>query len=135
MSTGANGVLLGDATGSGDDPDGDGLTNAEEWGLGTDPYDADTNDDGILDGIAVASGMSPTDPDLDDDTVLNGVERLNGTDPFRADTDGDGTNDGTDAFPLDPTRTTAPSGTPGDTTPPTITLTEPTNATLISSIP
>jgi alpha-tubulin suppressor-like RCC1 family protein len=135
MSTGANGVLLGDATGSGDDPDQDGLTNAEEWTLGTDPYDADTNDDGILDGIAVASGMSPTDPDLDDDTVLNGVERLNGTDPFRADTDGDGTNDGTDAFPLDPTRTTAPSGTPGDTTPPTITLTEPTNATLISSIP
>jgi hypothetical protein len=79
--------------------------------------------------------MSATDPDMDNDTVLNGVERLNGTDPFRSDTDGDGTGVGTDAFPLDPTRTTAPSGTPGDTTPPTITLTEPTNATLISSNP
>jgi hypothetical protein len=135
MSTGADGVLLGDATGSGDDPDQDGLTNAEESLLGTDPFDSDTNDDGILDGIAAASGMSPTDPDLDDDSILNGAERGNGTDPFRADTDGDGVNDGTDDFPLDPTRTTAPSGTPGDTTPPTITLTEPTNATLISSNP
>ncbi len=135
MSTGANGVLLGDATGSADDPDSDGLTNAEEWLLGTDPYDSDTNDDGILDGVAAASGLSATDPDMDDDSVPNWVERANGTDPFRSDTDGDTVGDGTDAFPLDPTRTTAPSGSPGDTTPPTITLTEPTNATLISSNP
>jgi alpha-tubulin suppressor-like RCC1 family protein len=134
-STGADGDFLGDATGSGDDPDKDGLSNAEEWLLGSDPFDSDTNDDGILDGIAAASGRSPLDADVDDDSVLNGAERLNGTDPFRADTDGDGVNDGADAFPLDPTRTTAPSGTPGDVTPPVITLTEPTNATLISSNP
>ena len=51
-----------------------------------------------------------------------------GTDPFNADTDGDGANDRRDAFPLDPTRSTAPPPVPGDTTPPTITLTEPTNA-------
>jgi hypothetical protein len=37
MSTGANGTLLGDATGSGGDPDVNGLTNADEWLLGTDP--------------------------------------------------------------------------------------------------
>lgn len=54
-----------------------------------------------------------------------------GTDPFNPDTDGDTVNDGTDAFPLDPTRSTAPSPDPEDTTPPTITLTEPTSATLV----
>ncbi|MGH9337852.1 MAG: hypothetical protein ACRD21_29210, partial [Vicinamibacteria bacterium] len=115
--------------------DGDSLTNGEEWTIGTDPFDSDTNDDGILDGIAVASGMSPTDPDMDDDGVLNGAERTNGTDPFNFDTDGDEVGDGDDAFPIDPERDEAPDPTPGDITPPTITLTEPTNATLISSNP
>ena len=43
--------------------------------------------------------------------------------------------DGADAFPLDPTRWEAPTPTPGDTTPPGITLAEPTNAVLISSVP
>ena len=134
-ATGADGDLLGDDTGSHDDPDQDGLTNAEEWALGTDPYDADTNGDGILDGIAVASGISATNPDMDGDGVSNGAERSQGTDPFNPDTDGDEVNDGDDAFPLDPERDEAPEPSPGDTTPPTITLTEPTNATLISSIP
>ncbi|MGH9320689.1 MAG: hypothetical protein ACRD3V_12490, partial [Vicinamibacteria bacterium] len=135
MATGADGDLLGDDTGIHDDPDEDGLTNGEEWTIGTDPFDSDTNDDGILDGIAVASGMSPTDPDMDDDGVLNGAERTNGTDPFNFDTDGDEVGDGDDAFPIDPERDEAPDPTPGDITPPTITLTEPTNATLISSNP
>jgi alpha-tubulin suppressor-like RCC1 family protein len=135
MATGAAGVVLGDSTGAADDTDKDGLTNGEEWTLGTDPLDPDTNDDGLLDGIAVASGINATSPDMDGDSVLNFFERINGTDPLRADTDGDGVNDGTDAFPLDPSRTTAPAGAPGDTTPPVINLTEPTNATLISSIP
>jgi alpha-tubulin suppressor-like RCC1 family protein len=134
-ATGADGDFLGDSTGSGDDPDEDGLTNAEEWLLGTDPFDADTNDDGILDGIAVASGMSATNPDMDFDSVLNGAERAQGTDPFNPDTDGDEVDDGDDAFPLDPERDEAPDPTPGDSTPPTIALTEPTNATLISSNP
>jgi alpha-tubulin suppressor-like RCC1 family protein len=135
MSTGANGLALGDPAGVGADPDGDGLTNGEEWALGTDPLNADTNEDGILDGIALASGLSATDPDMDRDGLRNGSERIEGTDPLRADTDGDGVNDGLDAFPLDPARTTLPDGAPGDSTPPVIDLDEPTNASLISSIP
>jgi|ETNmetMinimDraft_30_1059905.scaffolds.fasta_scaffold100811_1 hypothetical protein len=67
----ALGLLLA-ACGSAD-PDGDGLTNAEEAELGTDPNNADTDGDG-----------------LDDYTEVNET----GTDPTVADTDGDGYDDG-----------------------------------------
>jgi hypothetical protein len=130
-----DGFSLGSAGVFNQDPDGDGLTSAQEWEFGTDPYNADTNGDGIPDGNAVRSGRSATNPDMDGDGVPNWVERTQGTDPFNPDTDGDGHLDGADCFPLDPTRWQCPSPTPGDTTPPTITLTEPTNATLISSNP
>jgi len=53
-----------------------------------------------------------------------------GTSPFNPDTDGDGVVDGQDAYPLDPTRSQIQSD-PGDSTPPVITLTEPSGATLI----
>ncbi|GMU65360.1 MAG: hypothetical protein AMXMBFR36_16340 [Acidobacteriota bacterium] len=131
----ASGFTLGDNAWLIADSDDDGLSNVRESRLGTDHLDADTNDDGIPDGIQVASGQDPLDLDVDDDGVLNGVERQNGTDPFRADSDEDGVSDLTDCFPLDPTRTTCPPPVPGDTTPPTITLEEPTNAVLISTIP
>jgi len=42
---------------------------------------------------------------------------------------------GRDCFPLDATRWQCPQPQQGDTTPPNITLTEPTNAQLISSVP
>ena len=129
-----DGLVLGTA-GPTDDPDGDGLTTTEEWALGTDPYVADTNGDGILDGAAVASGMSPTNHDMDADGLVNAVEIELGTDPFNPDTDGDEVVDGEDDFPLDPTRSEAPSPDPEDETPPTITLDEPTDAELISSVP
>lgn len=131
-----DGFQLGPAgTTSADDPDGDGLTTAQELALGTDPFNADTNGDGISDGLSVQIGLSPTNPDQDGDGVLNAVERARGSDPFVWDTDGDGHGDGQDAFPLDPSRWEALTPTPGDSTPPVITLSEPTNAVLISSVP
>jgi len=117
------------------DSDSDGLSNLVEFQIGTDPLNADTNGDGIPDGSEFRSGQSPTNLDMDGDGVQNAAERTNGTDPFRADTDGDLVNDGSDCFPLDATRWQCPQPQQGDTTPPNITLTEPTNAQLISSVP
>jgi alpha-tubulin suppressor-like RCC1 family protein len=130
-----NGFVLGNGAGANADPDGDGLTTAQEWAIGSDPWNADTNGDGIPDGIAVRSGKSATNPDMDGDGMDNWTERAKGTDPFTTDTDGDAVGDGTDCFPLDPTRNQCPPPQGGDTTPPVITLAEPTNATLISVVP
>ena len=123
----ADGFTLGYGTGA-EDPDQDGLATAREWMLGSDPWAFDTNGDGLGDGQALAIGRSATSFDLDGDGVLNATEIARGTDPFLADTDGDGVGDQADCFPLDPTRNSCPP-TSGDTTPPIITLTEPTNAT------
>jgi alpha-tubulin suppressor-like RCC1 family protein len=117
------------------DPDGDGLVTAEEIQVGTDPFNPDTNGDGISDLVAIRSGISATNLDMDGDGVLNAAERAQGTDPLRADTDEDGVPDGSDCFPLDPTRTTCPAPIPGDVTPPQINLTEPVSAVLVSSVP
>ena len=132
---GANGFALGNTAAANEDPDGDGLTTGAEWALGSDPWNPDTNGDGIPDGAEVAAGLSPTNMDMDGDGVLNAVEIAGGTDPFRADSDEDLSPDGVDCFPLDPTRWQCPVPTPGDTTPPIITLVEPAGATLISTEP
>ncbi len=55
------------------DTDGDGLTDAEELRLGTDPLNPDTDSDGLFDGEEV---------------------RIYRTDPLNSDTDGDGYTDG-----------------------------------------
>ena len=110
------------------DQDGDGLSTWQEYLRGLDPLNADTNGNGIIDGAEASAGTNAQHPDSDGDGVSNWREVQRGTDPFNVDTDGDTVNDGADAFPLDPTRSTAPPPVPGDTTPPTITLTEPTNA-------
>ena len=48
------------------DPDGDTLSNVQEFGLGTKPNRRDTDSDGLSDGQEVALGTLPLDPDTDD---------------------------------------------------------------------
>ena len=61
------------------DSDGDGLDDAEEMALGTDPFDADTDGDGLTDGLEVAAGT---------------------TNPLTADSNGNGCPDGEEALGL-----------------------------------
>ncbi|MDR7254552.1 hypothetical protein J2X46_003545 [Nocardioides sp. BE266] len=85
------------------DTDGDGLSDDQEAGLGTDPNDADSDDDGLRDGPEVNTyDTDPLDADTDDGGVNDGDEVQNGTDPSdgsddqpgpAADSDGDGLTD------------------------------------------
>ena len=79
-----------------DDPDQDGLSNADECRLGCNPTVPDTDGDGLVDGAEVYThGTDPTRPDTDGDGLDDGREvNQIGTDPRRADTDGDGLPDG-----------------------------------------
>lgn len=63
------------------DSDRDGLSDAQEAVLGTDPHNADTDGDGLRDGVETNTGVFI---DVND----------TGTDPLLADTDGDGSSDG-----------------------------------------
>lgn len=78
------------------DSDGDGLTNAEEIKIGTDPFKADTDGDGLSDGQEVKVYMTnPLVPDTDKDGLSDGDEVLKyKTNPLNPDTDGDGLLDG-----------------------------------------
>ena len=93
-----------------DDPDsdldGDGLTAAVEWQLGTDPNNLDSDGDGMRDGWEVTYGFNPLvddgqaslDPDGDNST--NAQESTAASNPFIWDTDDDGLGDGEDSSPL-----------------------------------
>jgi hypothetical protein len=64
------------------DSDGDGLDDAIEVELGTDPIDPDTDDDGATDGDEYYVHQTGTrNPDTDGDGVVDGDEVTNGTDP------------------------------------------------------
>lgn len=66
-----------------DDRDGDGLTDAEENELNTDPVLADTDGDGLSDGDEVnVYGTLPLIDDTDGDGVADGDEIAAGTDPL-----------------------------------------------------
>ncbi len=84
------------------DDDNDGLSDVAEAGLGTDPFNADTDADGLSDGNEVnVTGTDPLDPDTDTDGLDDGDEITAGTDPLNPDTDGDTVPDGFDDDPLD----------------------------------
>ncbi len=77
-----------------DDPDGDGRSNLQEFGDGTNPVHPDSDDDGLYDGDEVIQGTDPLDFDSDDDGLSDGVEVSSGTDPLDDDSDDDGILDG-----------------------------------------
>ena len=76
------------------DFDEDGLTNLEEYELGTDPWNADTDGDLLSDGDEVnIHGTDPLNHDTDGDGLLDGSEIKLGFDPLKPDTDGNGVLD------------------------------------------
>ena len=88
------------------DADNDGVSNAREAVLGTNPNVADTDGDGVSDGIEVYFGTSPlssiSKPDLaadsDGDGLSNAQEFQYRTSPSRADSDGDGIPDNIELY-------------------------------------
>lgn len=77
------------------DNDADGLTNAEEIILGTDPNDNDSDNDGAFDGVEVNTYLSnPLLQDTDGDGLTDGAEiNVSLTSPVDPDSDDDGCND------------------------------------------
>jgi hypothetical protein len=64
------------------DPDGDGVPDDEEVGLGTDPRNPDTDGDGRFDGDEVIAGTDPLNPDTDGDGFEDGFEEEAGSNPL-----------------------------------------------------
>ena len=60
--------------GPNDDPDSDGLSNHEEYGIGSDPRMRDTDGDGLSDGDEVGRGSNPNKIDTDGDGINDGDE-------------------------------------------------------------
>jgi alpha-galactosidase len=96
------------ALNAGDDLEPDGLTNLQEYEIGADPTNADTDDDTLQDGpelagVGLRPATDPLDADTDDDGLSDGVETNTGvytnssdtgTDPTAVDSDSDGLSDG-----------------------------------------
>ncbi len=97
------------------DSDLDGLSNAQEQTLLTDPNNPDTDADGLNDGDEVLIHLTdPRNRDTDRDILLDGDEvNIYRTDPRNPDTDGDGIPDGVEVAqgtdPLVPNPATATS--------------------------
>ena len=110
----ANGFNPLDPSDAGQDADSDGLTNLQEFQLGTNPHNPDTDGDGVPDGEEVKLGTNPLNPDTDGDGLTDGQELALGTNPLNPDTDGDGIPDGVEVRlglnPLVPDPTTTVQG-------------------------
>ncbi len=102
-------------SGETDDDDNDGLANAMEEQLGSDPNNPDTDGDGLKDGEEVRRyKTSPTIIDSDADGMRDSDEVFkHRTDPSQGDTDGDGLTDGDEVlkYGTDPLRIDTDSDT------------------------
>jgi hypothetical protein len=122
--------VLADSAPDSVDSDGDGLTDAQELAIGTDPLNPDTDGDGFSDGVEVyfaarGGNFNPLRPDpgcppnlrgvdSDCDGILDCDEQLVGSSPTSMDTDGDGMPDGVEwqlkTQPAAPDRDLDPDG-------------------------
>jgi Galactose oxidase, central domain/Bacterial TSP3 repeat len=69
------------------DPDGDVAFNYEEFVIGTDPNNYDSDDDMLSDGVELNHTLTnPLDPDTDGDDLPDGWEYFHGFDPLVPDT-------------------------------------------------
>ncbi|MFP4598313.1 MAG: OmpA family protein [Persicimonas sp.] len=81
------------------DPDRDGLSNAREEELGTDPLSIDTDGDFLRDNEELQHRTDPLASDTDEDGLSDAAEvRVLGTDPLDPDTDGGGSPDGVEVL-------------------------------------
>jgi hypothetical protein len=108
------------------DTDGDGLGDATENTIGTNPNNPDTDGDTLTDGAEVLThGTNPLSKDTDCDGVADNEELSLGTNPILVDSDGDGISDGVELGKtqnLDSPRCDGiftPDANPGTTTNPT----------------
>ncbi|MDX2136643.1 MAG: protein kinase [Chloroflexota bacterium] len=94
------------------DSDGDGLSNTEEAGLGTNPNNPDSDGDGLSDRDERTYSTDPLSGDTDKDGLGDRQEVEGGTNPNNPDTDGDGVPDNLDPQPrataAPPTATATP---------------------------
>jgi hypothetical protein len=128
-------VLAVTAQAAGDD-DNDGLSNAQEQPIGTDPNNPDSDNDGLLDGQEVnQTGTEPLQQDSDGDALADGPEVDDyGTSPTNPDSDGDGVPDGAEvAAGTDPLL--PPTATPPPTVPPTSAPATPTPSATPTATP
>ena len=76
-----------------DDSDADGISDSEEFAIGTQPFSNDTDSDLIPDGWEYLYGLNPLSDDssfdYDSDTLTNLEEYYLRTNPFSSDSDGD----------------------------------------------
>ncbi len=78
------------------DSDGDGLNDSDEINVhGTNPNTSDSDNDGLTDFDEINNGSNPLVNNLDEDGdgISNSDEQILGTNPFNSDSDGDGLSD------------------------------------------